>query len=47
MNAWIDPLTGGLVVDVERCSFDGPVEVRIDSETVTCIDGTPRVAVPV
>ncbi|WP_157662993.1 hypothetical protein [Prescottella equi] len=38
VNAWIDPETGGLVVDVERLTFTGGIEIRIESETVTCAD---------
>lgn len=42
VNAWIDPETGGLVVDVERLSFAGEIELRIDSETVTSGNDTSR-----
>ncbi|WP_420880669.1 hypothetical protein [Rhodococcus sp. (in: high G+C Gram-positive bacteria)] len=38
VNAWIDPETGSLVVDVERLTFTGGIEIRIDSETVTSTD---------
>lgn len=39
VNAWIDPETGGLV-DVETLTFTGDIEIRIDSETLTCTDDT-------
>ncbi|WP_346923057.1 hypothetical protein [Glutamicibacter creatinolyticus] len=44
VNAWIDPETGGLVVDVERLTFTGDIEIRINSETVTSTDDTSHPA---
>ncbi|WJJ14281.1 hypothetical protein P9990_26020 (plasmid) [Prescottella equi] len=42
VNALIDPETGVLVVDVERLTFTGEIEIRIDSEPLNCTNDTFR-----
>lgn len=37
VNAWIDSETGSLVVDVERLTFTGEIEIRLDSEPLASI----------